>query len=66
MLTYRFIFDQDVGLYSRVKRAPKESQARLAREGKTAAEKGKEEERGVGVDRGYASDGEECGKDKKA
>ncbi|CAE6393450.1 unnamed protein product [Rhizoctonia solani] len=64
MLTYRFIFDQDVGLYSRVKRAPRESQTRLAREGKK--EEGKEEERGVGVDRGYASDGEECGKDKKA
>ncbi|GAB1522281.1 sphingolipid delta-4 desaturase [Rhizoctonia solani] len=67
MLTYRFIFDPDVGLYSRVKRAPKESQARLAREGKNAtAGQGKEEERGVGVDRGYASDEEECGKNKKA
>jgi hypothetical protein len=53
MLTWRFIWDEDVGLYSRVKRAPKESAARLATE--------KEGEK----ERGYASD-EDCRKQKKA
>ncbi|QRV82085.1 Fatty acid desaturase [Ceratobasidium sp. AG-Ba] len=53
MLTYRFIFDEDVGLYSRVKRQPKESKAVK-----------KVEKEGEG-ERGYASD-DECQKQKRS
>ena len=54
MLTWRFIFDEDVGLYSRVKREPKESGAKKA--GVAAKVVEKEEAEG---ERGYASDEED-------
>ncbi|KAG8708642.1 hypothetical protein FRC08_018792 [Ceratobasidium sp. 394] len=57
MLTYRFIFDEDVGLYSRVKRHPKEANSKKV-ETKVTKEAEAEGERG------YASD-DECVKEKK-
>jgi hypothetical protein len=58
MLTYRFIFDEDVGLHSRVKREAKEAGSKRAEVKK--AEAGVKEESG---ERGYASD-DECVKEK--
>ncbi|KAF8605750.1 dihydroceramide delta-4-desaturase [Ceratobasidium sp. AG-I] len=54
MLTWRFIFDEDVGLYSRVKREPKESGAKKA----GVVEKVVKKEEAEG-ERGYASDEED-------
>ncbi|KAG8709722.1 hypothetical protein FRC08_018114 [Ceratobasidium sp. 394] len=57
MLTYRFIFDEDVGLYSRVKRQPKEAGLKKV---DTKVTKEAEAE----GERWYASD-DECVKEKK-
>ncbi|KAG9073632.1 hypothetical protein FS749_014845 [Ceratobasidium sp. UAMH 11750] len=57
MLTYRFIFDEEVGLYSRVKHQLKEAGSKKV-ETKVTKEAGAEGERG------YASD-DECVKEKK-
>ncbi|KAG8723157.1 hypothetical protein FRC09_004496 [Ceratobasidium sp. 395] len=58
MLTYRFIFDEDVGLYSRVKREAKEAGSKKVQTQKAAVMAETEGERG------YASD-DECVKEKR-
>ncbi|KAG8723525.1 hypothetical protein FRC09_002952 [Ceratobasidium sp. 395] len=57
MLTYRFIFDEDVGLYSRVKREAKEAGSKKVQTQKVVVVAETEGERG------YASD-DECVKEK--